>query len=269
LTDTVTDKPTRLQKYSAPALEKGLDILELLSVQRGRALSHADIAAGIGRSKNEIFRMMVVLEERGYIERGEGDLFQLSAKTDNLASSVSSETQLRTIAQPILSRLSEETGLTNHLWMLMDGAMRVALSNGSAGSYSLKLNEGEKSPLFLSSAGACFLSALGTSAERLNLLRDFGEFVPEAQFAPFEADIDACAQSGVCAKPSPQMPTITEISTPVRVGVAEDVIGAVTIPTISAMQQDNEIARVTSKLLEAVGALNMRLSLLAPAGLRP
>lgn len=261
----MTEKPTRLQKYAAPALEKGLDILELLAVQRGRALSHADIAAGIGRSKNEIFRMMVVLEERGYIARGDGDLFQLSGKTDALAAPVSAQTQLRTIAQPLLSRLSEETGLTNHLWMLIDGTMRVALSSGAVGSYSLKLNEGEKGALFMSSAGACFLSGLQTTPDRVALLQELAEFVPVQDFARFETDIDGCAQTGFCVKPNPQMPSITEISAPVRVGKLADVVGAITVPMIPSTPQDNEIARVTGRLLEVVETLNARLSLLVPA----
>lgn len=266
MTKNATDKPSRLQKYSAPALEKGLDILELLSVRRGNALSHADIAVGIGRSKNEIFRMMVVLEERGYIERSDGDLFKLTTKTDNLASSVSDEARMRTIAHPLLLRLSEDTGLTNHLWMLIDGEMRVAVSAGSAGSYSLKLDEGEKGALLGSSAGACFLSAFRSPSQRLKLLHDLGEFVSEDVFAEFSGDIDACAQTGVCVKPNPQMPTITEISAPVRIGSTADVVGALTVPVIKSTQQDNEIARITDRLLDVVAALNARLSLFAGSG---
>lgn len=258
----MTEKPTRLQKYAAPALEKGLDILELLAVQRGRGLSHADIAAGIGRSKNEIFRMMVVLEERGYIARGDGDLFQLTAKTDALAAPISAQTQLRTIAQPLLSRLSEETGLTNHLWMLMDGAMRVALSSGSVGSYSLKLNEGEKGAVFMSSAGACFLSGLQTTSERVALLQELDEFVPADALASFELDIESCAANGVCVKPNPQVPSITEISAPVRVGEVADVIAAITVPMIASTPKDNEIARAAGRLLEVVETLSARLGLL-------
>ena len=53
-------------KYTAPALEKGLDILEHLS-QSESGLTQAEIARVLGRSVSEIFRMLVVLQERGYI----------------------------------------------------------------------------------------------------------------------------------------------------------------------------------------------------------
>ena len=54
----VPNQLTKLQKYSAPALEKGLDILELLSLSASE-MSLSQIAAGVGRSKNEIFRAVV------------------------------------------------------------------------------------------------------------------------------------------------------------------------------------------------------------------
>ena len=57
-------------KYRAPALDKGLDIIELLAAAPA-ALSIAEISEGVGRSRGEIFRMLQVLEERDYIARNE------------------------------------------------------------------------------------------------------------------------------------------------------------------------------------------------------
>jgi DNA-binding IclR family transcriptional regulator len=54
------------ERYRAPALDKGLDILELLS-RTDLGLSQAEIARDLGRSVSEIFRMLVVLTERGYV----------------------------------------------------------------------------------------------------------------------------------------------------------------------------------------------------------
>ena len=60
-------------KYRAPALDKSLDIIELLaSTEEG--LTQADIAKAISRSANEIFRMLDRLQRRGYIRRTEGSL---------------------------------------------------------------------------------------------------------------------------------------------------------------------------------------------------
>jgi hypothetical protein len=76
--------PTRRQvtsrriRYAAPALEKGLDILELLA-SVSEALTHSEIASRLGRTINGVFRMLVCLDERGYISRtGPDERYQSS-----------------------------------------------------------------------------------------------------------------------------------------------------------------------------------------------
>jgi hypothetical protein len=53
--------------YRAPALDKGLDIIELLA-RTGRPMTPARISARLNKSPNELFRMVRVLERRKYIE---------------------------------------------------------------------------------------------------------------------------------------------------------------------------------------------------------
>ena len=55
-------------KYFVPALDKGLDILELLS-ESSASMSQVDIARALGRNVSEIFRTLSALEARGYIRR--------------------------------------------------------------------------------------------------------------------------------------------------------------------------------------------------------
>ena len=51
-------------RYTTPALEKGLDILELFA-STSDELSKREVARRLGRTVSEIFRMLVCLEERG------------------------------------------------------------------------------------------------------------------------------------------------------------------------------------------------------------
>ena len=60
------DKIEVSEKYSAPALSKGLDILELLATQNA-GMKKSDIAKSLKRSVSEIFRMLAVLVERNYV----------------------------------------------------------------------------------------------------------------------------------------------------------------------------------------------------------
>ena len=52
----------------APALEKGLDVLELLAAEP-HGLNLQDIARRLDRSPNELFRMVDVLVRRGFLAR--------------------------------------------------------------------------------------------------------------------------------------------------------------------------------------------------------
>ena len=54
-------------RYSAPALEKGLDVLELLAAEP-HGLNLQEISRRLKRTSNELFRMLDVLLRRGYDE---------------------------------------------------------------------------------------------------------------------------------------------------------------------------------------------------------
>ena len=55
------------KNYTAPALDKGLDILELLS-ENQEGLTQAQIADRLNKSVNEIYRMISTLRNREYVD---------------------------------------------------------------------------------------------------------------------------------------------------------------------------------------------------------
>ncbi|NBX04859.1 MAG: IclR family transcriptional regulator, partial [Betaproteobacteria bacterium] len=72
-------------QYRAPALDKGLDILELLATQP-QGLTRAQIVQNMARSANEIYRMLERLVARQYVTRSAGgDRYALSHKLFALA----------------------------------------------------------------------------------------------------------------------------------------------------------------------------------------
>jgi len=54
--------------YNAPALAKGLDILELLAGEEV-GVTQQQIASGLERSTSEIFRMLSCLQRRNTVQR--------------------------------------------------------------------------------------------------------------------------------------------------------------------------------------------------------
>lgn len=106
---------TSRSRYSAPALEKGLDILELLA-SRFEPMSQAAIAQALGRTPSEIFRMIAVLERRGYLVRGQDDeLYRLSPQLFELAHQHPPSRRLLDAATPEMHALAKRLGQSCHL----------------------------------------------------------------------------------------------------------------------------------------------------------
>jgi DNA-binding IclR family transcriptional regulator len=112
--DVLADENDR--KYRAPALEKGLDILELLA-RNGAPMTTSQMAMTLGRSVSELFRMVLALEFRGYIESSsEGrEGYVLTNKLFTLGIAQGSTRSLLETALPVMKDLVHELGQSCHL----------------------------------------------------------------------------------------------------------------------------------------------------------
>lgn len=163
----MTEKAT---KYQAPALEKGLDILEYLSL-KAMPLSQTEIASGINRSPNEIFRMLVCLETRGYIVREEiSGKYKLSLKLFNLSHTHSPIDDMRRVAQYPMHELAGLLKQSCHMSVLYHDQLMVIYQSKSPGPIALSIEEGGLFPLLLTASGRVLLAFM-TQEERANILK--------------------------------------------------------------------------------------------------
>src|SRR3954470_11332316 len=113
------------RRYRAPALEKGLDILELLATAT-QPMTLTAIVNELGRSHGELFRMVQVLEFRGYIEQDKvNDGYLLTDRLFSLGMQQPRTRNLIEIALPIMRQLSLEIGQACHLALHTLGEMVV------------------------------------------------------------------------------------------------------------------------------------------------
>lgn len=130
--------------YSAPALTKGLEVLELLAEARN-PLTMKEIADGLGRSKSEIFRMLVALQDRAYIDRDpETDAYCLTDRLFKLGLHTPSAQDLMTAAMPELSTIAYECRQSPHLVVINHGltVVTAAVPGGDDMSFTLRLGYG-------------------------------------------------------------------------------------------------------------------------------
>jgi DNA-binding IclR family transcriptional regulator len=250
---------TKLQKYSAPALEKGLDILELLSLA-ATEMSLSQIAAGVGRSKNEIFRMMIVLEERHFIGRSVGDNYYLTDRLSVLGSSRSDHNRLAEVAMPVLLRLAEKTSFTCHMSVLDNDVVLVVAQAEAAKGYSISVQVGHRSPVTESSAGVCMVAAS-------KLVGQLGQHEPEGQSEDAIRRrhlMPSQPKSTLIEMPNPALAGISELSAAVMRAQGNKAIAAITIPFMTAMISETQKDAMRSGILDAAHLMQQRITILLP-----
>jgi DNA-binding IclR family transcriptional regulator len=112
--------------YATPALEKGLDVLELLALQPG-GLTKSEISRQLDRTVSEIFRMLRTLESRGYIACSSDDRYALTLKMFKLVQEHPPTERLITEALPIMHQVAHETRQSCHLGII-EGSEVVILA---------------------------------------------------------------------------------------------------------------------------------------------
>jgi DNA-binding IclR family transcriptional regulator len=112
---TAPENAPRSSRYRAPALEKGLDVIELLAAEK-TPLNLSAISLRLGRSSGELFRMLQVLEFKGFITTAEsGSGYVLTNKLFALAMAQAPVRSLVETALPIMRKLSQEIGQSCHI----------------------------------------------------------------------------------------------------------------------------------------------------------
>lgn len=145
-------------KYRAPALDKGLDILEFLAASPA-GLSQAEISKGLGRATNEIYRMLNTLVRRHFITKSpEGDLYMLSLKLLVLANMHPPRRRLLDIAEPAMRRITMKTEQSCHLAIWEDGDIVIASAFSAPGNWRLSLRPGSVIGVYNTGSGQVIMS---------------------------------------------------------------------------------------------------------------
>jgi len=150
--------PARRKTYSAPALEKGLSMLELLADEPG-GLKLSDIARRLDRSVGEIFRMLAVLEQRGYVTSMNGtDTYRLTLKMFDLSHRFPPVKRLTSIAAPVMEQLALGTGQSCHLSTYYEGKAHVIAQQDPSSERIFSVRLGASAPLVNSCSGHILLT---------------------------------------------------------------------------------------------------------------
>jgi len=247
-------------RYRAPALEKGLDILELCA-SHPEGLSQAEVARALERSVGEIFRMLNCLVERGYLSiQRPGDRYVLTLKLFELSHRHAPLARLLDAALPQMRALAELVHQSCHLVVLHEGRGIVIAQADAPGEIGFAVRVGSVIQLTLTASGRVLL-AFQDEEDRKKLLAE----AP----APIEGGasvLEKIKRRGYEEMESTRIRGVHDFSYPVfnHRGAA---VAALTVPFIERLDRTEPAG--SAVLRAALQDASQRLSVLLGSAARP
>ena len=205
--------------YSVPALDKALDILELLADRAG-GLSQSELAEATGRSVGQIFRVLTTLERRGYLVRDAG-LYSLSTRLFVLAHRHPPLRGLVTAATAPMRALADELQQSCNLSVLDAGRVLVVFQVESPADFGYRVRVGATFDLEKTATGR----ALRTDE--------------------------------TVTKPDSLQPGVTDVVVPVRAPDGT-VLAALTVPYVATTFSAVPLPRVVERAESTAAAIGIR-----------
>lgn len=246
-------------RYRAPALDKGLDILELLAAQP-QGLTRAEIVKEMDRSANEIYRMLERLVARQYVMRNaSGDRYALSLKLFALAHMHPPLSRLINQALPVMDDFARKAEQACHMGVYDRGNVLISAQVNAPRGWSFSLQRGARVGLLDTASGHVLLafcddgSLQRMRAEHLPL--DGEVPITEAALAQTLADIRA---RGYLERDSAQTFGVVDISFPI-LGPDNTALAVLTCPYMRRIDRHAvpELGQVRDFLQHTAQALSL------------
>ncbi len=240
-----------LDKYRAPALDKGLDILELLATTED-GLSQAEIAKSLDRSPNEIYRMLDRLVRRDYVRRTSVDRYELTLKLFELAHITPPIRRLVSQATPVLRRFARDAEQAVHLVIHDRNILVVVAQVDGPGYWNVSIRVGSRISLVNTGSGHVFL-AFASDEERMLMLEDQSEKRRDKLPSVLQTRLGEVRRQGYEAMESQQVAGVVNLSVPVF-GPLGGIVAALTCPyTVRLDKKDAPDQSAALKLLIQAG----------------
>jgi len=204
----------RRKEYSAPALEKGLDIVEALA-KEPEGLTSAEISERLGRPMGQLFRMLVVLQQRGYVAyQADSERYELTLKLFEIAHGLGPVRRLNLVAGPLMKQLSQDIGQSCHLVIYYAGKGHVVVQQNAPSARVLSVRLGAEAPLFDSCSGHILL-AFAEDSDREEMLEAISSAHRKPSTQALRKIIERVRADGSECVPSAQIQGVQDIGYPV------------------------------------------------------
>jgi len=250
-------KRTAMAGYQAPALQKGLEVLEFLA---GQPEPHAvsELARALGKSRNEIYRMVMVLEHLGYLARSDADRFALTRKLFDVAMRAPPQRNLLVHALPQMQRLAETTSQSCHLSVASGSDIVVVARMESPDTEVFSVRVGHRRPLNQSASGPV-LFAYETAGRRAAWQAMLASDKDRKLWVAIEREVQTIRDTGFHLSPSTYVDAVTDIAAPITEGRTGVAIAALVMPYIGGRSAKLSLTQAAAVTRQAARRISHEL----------
>ncbi len=246
--------------YPTPALEKGLDILELFA-STPEGLTVSEVARRLNRTMSEIFRMLLCLEQRGYLAQSANkDRYHLTLRLFRLGQEHPPTKRMVTEALPIMHWVAHELRQSCHLGVLDGGHVVILAQVDSPESTGFYVKVGSKVDLMHAATGHVIL-AHQTEDVRERAIQEWALESKKKKPADLDDHLAKIRVRGHERRASYEVTGVMNISFPVLNSQGAAVAG-LTVPyvkriedTIGVPEVAAALRKASQQISEALGAL--------------
>jgi DNA-binding IclR family transcriptional regulator len=254
--EEISDKNSN---YSAPALDKGLDILEALC-QCENGLTQQEIAARLGRNLGEIYRMLNCLVQRNYVANY-GNVYTITSKLFRLSHFHPPTYRLLTEAMPIMEELSRDVSFPCDLRVYNNGVQTVMASIQPPNGLGFMTRVGSEIAVAPSASGLVLVAFQDPVIMELRIR----ESLPKASDAEVETlknVLKEVAHKGFASIQSNQYAGLHAISFPI-LDINGFAVAAMTVPMLARIDGEKQanLSEVEEKLRQSAANLSRKIAL--------
>jgi DNA-binding IclR family transcriptional regulator len=250
-------KPAIKRHYPTPALEKGLDILELFA-STPAGLTVSEVARRLNRTVSEIFRMLLCLEQRGYLAQTQNrERYHLTLQLFRMAQEHPPTKRLVSEALPIMHDVAHQLRQSCHMGVIDGGHVVILAQVDSPESTGFYVKMGSKVDLMHAATGHVILAYQNDDAYH----RALDEWSTEAKRrkpADLDPHLTKIRRRGYESRASYEIKGVVNISFPILSAQGNAVAG-LTVPYVKRIKDKIDIPEVVKVLRVAAQQISESL----------
>jgi DNA-binding IclR family transcriptional regulator len=235
--------------YPTPALEKGLDILELFAATPG-GLTISEVARKLNRTVSEIFRMLLCLEQRGYLAQSANkERYRLTLRLFRLGQEHPPTKRLVTEALPTMHWVAHELRQSCHLGVVDGGHVVILAQVDSPESTGFYVKPGSKVDLMHAATGHVILAHQDAdSCQRA--IEEWALETKKKKPADFDEHLAKIRARGYERRASYEVTGVVNISFPI-LNAQGNAVAGLTVPYVKRIEDTIGTQEIIASLKEA------------------